>query len=358
MSGLFSSPKAPAAPDPVQTAAAQSASNKETAIAQTGLNSINQVTPYGNLTYSQSGTWEDGTPRFTATQTLDPTQQQALDVQNQIELDTSKLGQSQVGRISDALSDPWTLDKFGAAPVANADARQQVIDSLYNQQKSRLDPQFADNESALRQRLSNQGISEGTEAYGNAMRDFNFGKNDAYQTAQNQAINAGGAEQSRMYGLESNAYQQGISNDLTARNQPINELAALLGSGSGVQQANFVSTPQTGVNSTDVIGATALSQNAAMNNYNQQMGARNALIGAIGGAAGSAAGGYMMKSDRRLKRNIKLIGKIGKYNFYSYNYKWSDKPEVGVMAQEVIKINPSAVVTLPDGYMAVNYGAL
>jgi hypothetical protein len=220
-------------------------------------------------------------------------QQHSLDVQNQIELDTSKLGQNQIGRISQALSDPWTLEKFGAAPAANADARQQVIDSLYNQQKSRLDPQFSDNENALRQRLSNQGISEGTDAYSSAMRDFNFGRNDAYQTAQNQAINAGGAEQSRLYGLESNAYQQGLSNDLTARNQPINELAALLGSGTGVQQANFVSTPQTGINGTDVIGATALSQNAAMNNYNQQMGSRNALIGALGGAAGTVAGGYM-----------------------------------------------------------------
>lgn len=293
MVGLFSSPKAPAAPDPAATAAAQSAANKETAIAQSQLNMVNQKTPYGTLNYNQIGTYNDGTPKFEAVQNLNPLQQQALDAQQGIERDTSILGQQQIGRISDAISTPWSLDKFGAAPTTDATGRQQVIDSLYSQQKTRLDPQFADNEAALRQRLSNQGISEGNEAYTNAMRDFNFGKNDAYQTAQNQAINAGGAEQSRMYGLENNAYQQGISNDLTARNQPINELAALLGSGTGVQQPNFVNTPQTGVNGTDVIGATALSQNAAMNNYNQQIGSRNALIGAIGGAAGSAAGGWL-----------------------------------------------------------------
>jgi len=354
MSNLFSSPKAPAVPDASATSAAQGQANRETAITQAQLNMVNQNTPYGSLNYNQIGTYSDGTPRYEANQTLNPTQQQALDSQQRIELDTSKLGEAQIGRISDAISDPFSLDKFGAAPTANAAARQQVIDSLYSQQKSRLDPQFADNESALRQRLSNQGISEGTEAYSNAMRDFNFGKTDAYQTANNQAINAGGAEQSRLFGLESGAYQQNISNDLTERNQPINELAALLGSGTGVQQPTYTNTPQTGVAGTDVIGATALSQNAANNNYNQQMGSRNALIGALGGAAGTA-GGIYAASDRRLKRNIRLIGKLGKHNAYAYTYMWSNTPEIGVMAQEV---NPSAVIKMRSGFLAVDYSKL
>lgn len=348
MSGLFSSPKAPAAPDPVATAAAQGAANKETAIAQANINNINQVTPYGNLRYDQIGSWSDGTPRYQATQTFNPLQQQALDAQQQIELDTSRLGQQQIGRISNAISDPFSLDQFGPKPEANADARQQVIDSLYSQQTSRLDPRFADQETALRTRLANQGISEGTEAYSNAMRDFNFGKTDAYQTAQNQAINAGGAEQSRLYGLERDSYQQDINNALTARNQPINELAALLGSGPGVQQPNYVSTPQTGIQGTDVIGATALSQNAAMNNYNQQVGSRNALIGALGSAAAGAA-----MSDRRLKRNIRKVGKLGRYNAYAYRYAWSPRIEIGVMAQEV----PNSI-RMPNGYLAVDYSKL
>lgn len=356
MSGLFSSPKAPAVPDPVATAAAQTASNKETALTQAQLNNVNQVTPYGNLTYTQTP-GSNGVPQYTATQTLNPTQQQSLDTQQQIELDTSKLGQNQIGRISDSLSDPFKLSDFGAAPSANNDARQQVIDSLYGQQKSRLDPQFADSQKALETKLANQGISQGTEAYSNAQRDFDFGKNDAYQTAENQAINAGGAEQSRLYGLQSGAYQQDISNALTERNQPINELAALLGSGNGVQQPTYTNTPQTGVNGTDVIGATALSQNAANNNYNQQVGSRNALIGALAGAGGSAAG-LALASDYRLKRNIRKVGKIGPYNAYAYNYRWSPKREIGVMAQEVLKINPNAVVEMPNGYLAVNYGKL
>jgi hypothetical protein len=52
---MGSSPKAPAAPDPAATAAAQTASNKETAYWNASLNNVNQITPYGNLTYKQTG---------------------------------------------------------------------------------------------------------------------------------------------------------------------------------------------------------------------------------------------------------------------------------------------------------------
>lgn len=47
--------KAPSPPDPRETAAAQSQMNRDTAITQYQLNATNQVTPYGNLTYTQTG---------------------------------------------------------------------------------------------------------------------------------------------------------------------------------------------------------------------------------------------------------------------------------------------------------------
>ena len=43
----------PSAPDPSETAAAQGAANKDTAIATAELNRYNQITPYGNLTWTQ-----------------------------------------------------------------------------------------------------------------------------------------------------------------------------------------------------------------------------------------------------------------------------------------------------------------
>ena len=69
--------KAPKAPDPIKTAAAQTGSNIDTATAQQILNQTNQVTPEGSLTYNQSGTTSyvgaDGKtyaiPNYTSTKT-------------------------------------------------------------------------------------------------------------------------------------------------------------------------------------------------------------------------------------------------------------------------------------------------
>ncbi len=55
--------KAPKAPDPKETAAAQTGTNIGTAIANQTLGNVNQVTPDGALTYSQTGMtkWTDPT---------------------------------------------------------------------------------------------------------------------------------------------------------------------------------------------------------------------------------------------------------------------------------------------------------
>ncbi len=69
-------------------------------------------------------------------------------------------------------------------------------------------------------------------------------------------------------------------------------------------------------------------------------------------------------SDIRLKENISHLGKSGKYNIYSWD--WNDKakqlgiddPTTGVIAQEVLSINPDAVTIDDSGYYLVNYGEL
>jgi len=48
----MNTPSAPAAPDPTATATAQGNMNTNTAITQQLLNQTNQVTPYGDLTYT------------------------------------------------------------------------------------------------------------------------------------------------------------------------------------------------------------------------------------------------------------------------------------------------------------------
>jgi hypothetical protein len=78
----------------------------------------------------------------------------------------------------------------------------RVGDSLYSQATSRMDPQWASRERSFEQSMSNKGIPVGSEAYRDARQQFDQGRNDAYSTANNAAIQASGAEQSRLIGLE------------------------------------------------------------------------------------------------------------------------------------------------------------
>jgi opacity protein-like surface antigen len=64
-------------------------------------------------------------------------------------------------------------------------------------------------------------------------------------------------------------------------------------------------------------------------------------------------------SDRRLKRDISLLGRLENgIRLYRYRYLWSDEVYVGVMAQEIAKSVPSAVICGSDGYLRVNYRRL
>ena len=88
--------------------------------------------------------------------------------------------------------------------------------------------------------------------------------------------------------------------------------------------------------------------------------------GDILGTAAQLAGMYFMgPSDERLKENIKPIGKSENgHNLYTWD--WNDKakelgvntPTIGVLAQEVKKYMPEAVITDENGYYMVNYGVL
>lgn len=355
MGGLFSSPSAPAVPDAAATAAAQGAANKDTAIAQANLNSINQITPYGNLNYSVDGYNPDGTPIRTATQTLTPTQQASLDQQQQLGLDVTGLASSQLGRVAQSVGTPFSYAGLPAAPTGDQAYVDSATDALFNQSQSRLQPLQAQQSREFDTKMANQGIPTNSEAYKNANQQFQQGQNDAMQTALNQAVANGSNAASQQFNMQQGARQQGINEYTTQRNAPLNEMGALL-SGGQVQNPNFVNTPQTNVANTDVIGATALSTNAAQNAYNQQMGQQNAIYGAIGSLGGAATSAAMMSSDRRLKTNIRKVGQLPNgLNVYRFAYKADPRHRhTGVMAQEVMRVMPRAV-GFKDGFMNVDY---
>jgi hypothetical protein len=65
------------------------------------------------------------------------------------------------------------------------------------------------------------------------------------------------------------------------------------------------------------------------------------------------------RSDIRLKDDIILLGYLDSgIGYYRFRYRGGDKTYVGVMAQEVQAVAPSAVVRGRDSYLRVIYGRL
>ena len=70
-----------------------------------------------------------------------------------------------------------------------------------------------------------------------------------------------------------------------------------------------------------------------------------------------ALGSLFTKSDARLKTGIKPVGVKNGHTIYEWRYVGSMMRFRGVMAQDVIDINPSAVI-VQNGYYAVDYSAI
>lgn len=82
-------------------------------------------------------------------------------------------------------------------------------------------------------------------------------------------------------------------------------------------------------------------------------------LGQFLGAAGSIGLKMAGISDRRLKRNIKRVGTWHHdLPLYQFNYVWDKTKYVGVMADEVAKVMPDAVVIHASGAHMVDYKML
>ncbi len=99
-------------------------------------------------------------------------------------------------------------------------------------------------------------------------------------------------------------------------------------------------------------------------------GAPRAHSGAGGGFRGGGGGGFRgggggggrgggRRSDIAVKHDIVLLGHLANgIGFYRFSYNGGERAYVGVLAQEVRKVEPDAVTRGPDGYLRVFYGKL
>lgn len=283
----------PKPPNAADLADKQQQINKDTANSQFQFGAVDQVTPGGSLTYTQNGVWEDGTPKYQATQSLSGQSQNIYDSL------MGAAGQA-AGNISNPIATPnyqTSLDTSGlsALPTAgdySAD-RQRVEDSLF----ARINPQLQSARQSREADLINRGVRPGTAAYDRAMNQVGQTENDA----RLQTVLAGGQEQSRMFGdalagrsqgynealqtgmFGNAALGQGFQDSMQARSQPINEIGALFG-GTQLNQPNYVNTPQPGVAGTDYAGM-------AQTQYGQQQQRRSNILSGLFGLGSSLVGG-------------------------------------------------------------------
>lgn len=139
----------------VQAAQANAQGNIAGALQATAANRINQQTPYGSLSYQQTGTDAQGNPIWSANQNLSPELQQ--------------LTQSSLAGLQASQANPM----YGINPG----------DTYSNAIMQRLAPQQRQQAEALDAQLANQGIMPGSEAYNRAKTLLGQTQNDALTSA-------------------------------------------------------------------------------------------------------------------------------------------------------------------------------
>lgn len=353
-----SSPAPPAAPDYQGAAVAQGAANLESARASARLSNPNIIGPLGSQTVAYGTGDQQDIP--TVTQTLTPDAQATLEGQQRVQRGLSGLAEQGIDTVGSAVADPFqsnmpgmqtsidtegptnkgpAMGMYGMAqqsgdmsnvasmPVNAGTTGQQAI-------MSRLEPMMAREANLTRNRLANQGLVAGGEAYTNEIGDMDRQHNDLRTQAALQGINLdmsannqgyaqamqnadfGNRAMSQNYGQASQAAgmeNAGMAQDmnqrmqaaqfgnaaqgqelarlLTLRNQPLNEVTALM-SGSQILTPQFQQYQGQPIAPAPFMGAAQAQNQAAMNQYGiQQAGvnANNAGLYGLGGAALGAA---------------------------------------------------------------------
>lgn len=269
---LYGKSSAPPTPDYVGAANATAAGNLDMARLQTEANRVNQITPYGSLTYSQDPNNQDS---WTQTETLTPQAQATLDKQMALSDKYADVANIGFDKTRSLLENP-ELDMSGL-PARGINVGQTAQDAIL----SRLRPQLDSREEALRTRMANQGIALGSEAYGKEMTAAGQNRNDLEMQAALQGINLDQANRSAA--LQEQAYMQ---------DRPLNLINALR-TGAQVQSPQFQQFAQQALTAgPNTLGATQAQYEGDLANYNAEQASSplNGLLGLGGTIMGLGTG--------------------------------------------------------------------
>jgi len=219
-----------------------------------------------------------------------------------------------------------TPDGYGSL-LQRFGADQFEEDAGYQYRKS-------EGETALERAMAAQGVTLG----GGGVGEINP---QVAKALQEQSQGMASQEYGAAYGRY-NADQQNV----------YNRLMGVAGMGQGatgqLQQAGQSYAGNVGNLTTGLAGA---QQNAAIAKASQP-----SMFGQVLQAGAAAA--PLLFSDPKLKENIVKIGKEKGHNIYEFDYRDGSGRFRGVMADEVIDIEPDAVKVMSNGYLAVDYGKL
>lgn len=191
------------------------------------------------------------------------------------------------------------------------------------------------------QGLDRSAAARGLQLSGGQMKDsmsFNQGMADQnYNNYYNQLMGVSG--------LGENAAAQ-TGNAATATGQGMSQ-SIMAG---GAASASGIAGAANGIGS-------SLYQYGMMNP--SQTGSYDATGTADTGYAGAQTGDNWMLSDRRAKDGVEKIGNLDSgLPVYTFKYRGSQLPQIGVMAQDVERVAPRAVRTGSDGLKRVDYSQL
>jgi hypothetical protein len=313
--------KSPKPPDPYQTAQAQFGSELGAAGASSIMNNPNIYNPYGSQTYDIAGyetikgpSGQDiQVPRYNQRQTLTPEEMAILRSDQATRTNLGATAQEQSAKMQSYLNqniDPSKWQAWDAGPNAPKlteafrqdqapTDRQAIENAMMAQYRRQADPR----EEAQRAQLAAQGAGAGTPIGQQAEQDLAISSptprnkpiwlqaaSRAAQEAYNQVENMrnavrasgfemGGASADRRNALRGMQAQQ----EFALRNQPINEIMALMG-GSQVNLPQFSSYQGQGINAPNLAGLI-------QQNYQTKAGNANATNAGLFGMGATILGG-------------------------------------------------------------------
>ena len=166
-----------------------------------------------------------------------------------------------------------------------------------------------------------------------------------------------GNTQSNFMDFNTNLQNQALLTSYNQQLQGLTGLAGLSGDTTAIAQgmSNVGTSLQSGINRNQEIGFER--------DYASQARADQLKRDERNNWLGVASLGLELFSDKRLKKNIKKLGRINGFNWYSWD--WNSIAEKfglkgssqGVIADEILKINPKAV-SIRNLFMTVDYSKL